>query len=86
MDEEKVPAALKLKLLEAEKQLNETLPRGPNWRNGILTAILTAIAFFAVGIVARAPIGSALGFAITGGITGLFVGAYRRQSTGNGKK
>lgn len=84
-DEEKIPAELKLKLLEAEKQINESLPKGPNWQNGIMTAALTGIAFFAVGIVARAPIFSSLGFAMIGAVTGLLVGAYRKTPA-NGKK
>ena len=78
MDEEKIPAQLKLELLEAEKKINETMPKIPDWKRGYLTAVLTCAAFFAVGIAARAPIGSSLGFALIGAVTGLLVGAYRK--------
>ena len=85
MEEDKIPASLKLKLMEAEKQVNETMPKGPNWRRGLQTAILTGIAFLAVGIAAKAPILSSLGFAFVGAITGLMVGAYRKIAD-NGKQ
>ena len=85
MEEDKIPASLKLKLMEAEKQVNEAMPKGPNWRLGCQTAVLTGIAFFAFGIAAKAPLFSAIGFAIIGAVVGLLVGAYRKIAD-NGKK
>lgn len=84
-DEEKIPAEIKLRLLEAEKDINENLPQGPDWKHGAVTAILTGIAFFAVGVAAKAPILSSLGFALVGAVVGLLVGAYRKIAD-NGKK
>ena len=78
MDEEKIPAQLKLELLEAEKKINETMPKIPDWQRGKITAILTCAAFFAFGLLAKAPISSAIGFALVGAVTGLLVGAYRK--------
>ena len=78
MEEDKIPAQLKLELLKAEEEINKSMPKGPDWKRGYLTAILTLFAFFAVGVAARAPIGSSIGFALIGGVTGLLVGAYRK--------
>lgn len=78
MDEEKLPAELKLELLQAEKAISETMPKIPDWQRGWLTAAIAGAAFFAFGILARAPIVSSLGFALIGAITGLLVGAYRK--------
>lgn len=78
MDEEKIPAELKLKLMEAEKEVNDALPPRFDWKRGVLISILTCGAFFAVGLLFRAPIGSAIGFAICGAITGLLVGATHK--------
>ena len=78
MDEEKLPAELKLELLQAEKDISETMPKVPDWQRGFLTAAIAGAAFFAFGILARAPIVSSLGFAFIGAITGLLVGAYRK--------
>ena len=77
-DEEKIPAQLKLELLKAEEEINKSMPKIPDWKRGSLTAVLTLFAFFAVGVAARAPIGSSIGFALIGAITGLLVGAYRK--------
>ena len=85
MEEDKIPASLKLKLMEAEKQVNEAMPKGPNWRRGCQTAVLTAIAFFAFGVAAKAPLFSSIGFALVGAVVGLLVGAYRKI-TDNGKQ
>ena len=78
MDEEKLPAELKLKIMQAEKEINEAMPKKFDWKRGVFIAILTGFAFFAVGIVARAPIGSAVGFALCGAVTGLLVGAMNK--------
>ena len=78
MDEEKIPAQLKLELLKAEKEINENMPKVPDWQRGSLTAVIAAAAFFAFGMLARAPITSSLGFALVGAVTGLMVGAYRK--------
>lgn len=77
-DEEKIPAQLKLELLKAEKEISENMPKVPDWQRGWLTAAIAGAAFFAFGLVARAPIVSSLGFALIGAITGLLVGAYRK--------
>lgn len=77
MDEEKIPAELKLKLLEAEKEINESIPQRFNWKRGAMVAAFTCIAFFLFGIF-FAPIGSAIGFSICGAITGLLVGATHK--------
>ena len=78
MDEEKLPAELKLELLQAEKAISETMPKIPDWQRGFLTAAIAGAAFFAFGLLARAPIASSLGFALVGAVTGLLVGAYRK--------
>ena len=78
MDEEKIPAQLKLELLKAEKEINENMPKVPDWQRGFLTAAIAGAAFFAFGVLARAPITSSLGFALVGAVTGLLVGAYRK--------
>ena len=78
MDEEKIPAHLKLELLKAEKEISETMPKVPDWQRGWLTAAIAGAAFFAFGMLARAPITSSLGFALVGAVTGLLVGAYRK--------
>ncbi len=78
MDEEKIPAQLKLELLKAEKEISENMPKVPDWQRGFLTAAIAGVAFFAFGLLARAPITSSLGFALVGAITGLLVGAYRK--------
>ena len=75
MDEEKLPAELKLKMMQVEKEINDSMPKKFDWNRGIFNAIIAAIAFFVVGIVARAPIFSSLGFALCGAVTGLLVGA-----------
>ena len=77
MDEEKIPAHLKLELLKAEKDISENMPKVPDWQRGFLTAAIAGAAFFAFGMLARAPITSSLGFALVGAVTGLLVGAYR---------
>ena len=77
-DQDKIPAELKLKLLQAEKEINESIPSRFDWQRGGFICALTAGAFFIVGIIARAPIFSALGFAVCGGITGLLVGATHK--------
>lgn len=77
-DQDKIPAELKLKLLQAEKEINEAIPPRFNWQRGGLICALTGGAFFIVGILARAPIFSALGFAVCGAITGLLVGATHK--------
>ena len=84
MSEEKIPAALKLQLQQAEENVNKSMPKGPEWKRGYLTAVIAGVAFFAFGIAARAPLGSAIGFALIGAITGLLVGAYRKTGK-NGK-
>ena len=78
MDEEKIPAHLKLELLKAEKDISENMPKVPDWQRGWLTAAIAGAAFFAFGMLARAPITSSLGFALVGAVTGLLVGAYRK--------
>lgn len=78
MDEEKIPAHLKLELLKAEKDISENMPKVPDWQRGFLTAAIAGAAFFAFGMLARAPITSSLGFALVGAVTGLLVGAYRK--------
>ena len=78
MNEEKIPAELKLKLMEAEKNINESIPPRFNWKRGGMIAAFTCIAFFLFGMFARAPIGSSLGFALCGAITGLLVGATHK--------
>ena len=78
MDEEKIPAHLKLELLKAEKDISENMPKDPDWQLGFLTAAIAGAAFFAFGMLARAPITSSLGFALVGAVTGLLVGAYRK--------
>ena len=78
MDEEKLPAELKLKIMQAEKEINEAMPKVPDWKNGRLTAVITGAAFFAVGIASSVPIASALGFAAIGTVVGLLVGAMNK--------
>lgn len=81
MNEEKIPAQLKLELLKAEEKINKSMPKVPDWQRGWLTAAIAGAAFFAFGLVARAPIASSLGFALIGAITGLLVGYYLLQSS-----
>ena len=78
MNEEKIPAQLKLELLKAEEEINKSMPKVPDWQRGWLTAAIAGAAFFAFGLLARAPLTSSLGFALVGAITGLLVGAYRK--------
>lgn len=78
MNEEKIPAQLKLELLKAEEEINKSMPKVPDWQRGWLTAAIAGAAFFAFGLLVRAPIASSLGFALIGAITGLLVGAYRK--------
>ena len=77
-DEEKIPAQLKLELLKAEEEINKSIPKVPDWKNGRVTAVIAGAAFFAVGIAAHVPIASVLGFAAIGTVVGLLVGAYRK--------
>ena len=79
MSEEKIPAALKLQLQQVEENVNKSMPKGPDWKRGYVTAFIAGAAFFAFGIAARAPLGSSIVFALIGAITGLLVGAYRKS-------
>ena len=78
MDEEKISAELKHKLLEAEEQVKSAMPPGPDWKRGMLTGVFAFAAFFIFGLLSRAPVLSSLGFALVGGVTGVLVGAYRK--------
>lgn len=78
MDEEKLPAELKLKIMQAEKEINDAMPKKFDWNRGLFNAVIAAIAFFVVGVIARAPIFSSLGFALCGAVTGLMVGAMNK--------
>lgn len=78
-DQEKLSPELKLKLLMAEKEVEENMPKNNfNTPRAILNGTLCLVAFFVVGLLCKAPIGSAIGFAVIGGIVGILVGGIRK--------
>ena len=80
MDEpEKLPAELRLELLEAEQQIEKNMPEPFfKWQRGIATAVLTGFAFAGFGFFSRAPLGSTIAFAFIGAAVGFCVGSCKR--------
>ncbi|MBR7156293.1 MAG: hypothetical protein IKD22_05615 [Lentisphaeria bacterium] len=78
-EQEKLSPELKLQLLMAEKEVEENMSQSNfNIQRAALNGVLCLIAFFVVGLLCKAPLGSAIGFGVIGGIVGIMVGGVRK--------